>query len=130
MQDRETHVNVGFGRSDLQTLIIPSGNDGGNLGPINLGRNYIYIWFMTPDISGADGLDISAEVALDPSQELVTLYEQSDPTTPWSKTLPASGSMGFWLGHAAGIQLVKLGLSSNTSAEVVWTIVGMGESVS
>ncbi len=127
---RETHRDVGFGRSDAKSVTIPTGNNGGNLEALNLGRNYAYLVIKCSNLTGIQAsTSLTAQVAYDDSDALCTLYERDDPATQWSKTLPTSGSAAFCLVHALGAQKIKLGLSKNTTAAVTFTVYGFAESV-
>jgi len=130
-KNRKAEGYVGFARSDVATYTIPNGNNGGNLGAVDLGRNYLYIVITCADMTGiAATTNMTAEVAYDPDDATATLYERDLPQTQWSKgNLPTSGSFAFCLVHALGAQKIKLLLSQNTDAEVVFRIYGIGTSI-
>jgi len=128
--NRETINEAGFGRSDAKTVTIPTGNNGGNLGVLDLERNYVYIIIKCADLAGIPASTaLTLTVAYDRDDALCTLYERDDPETQWSKTLPTSGSMAFALVHALAVQRLKIGLSKDTTAPVTFTVYGVAQSI-
>jgi len=58
------------------------------------------------------------------SGDLVNLYEQDDPSTQWSSTIPAAGKFGFIMTHAFGIKRLRLRVDKGPAADVIFKIVG------
>lgn len=130
--ERETETQVGWGRSDKQTFTIVNGNNGANVGNLNLGRNYAYIVIRIDDcqyIQSATTLGV--KVALDENEQMNSVYEYTANTlTLMAPTLPTSGSMQFFFLPALGAQYIHFTLSKNASGgSVVIDVYGVAESV-
>lgn len=130
--ERKTEENVGWGRSDKQTFTIPDGNAGGNIGNVNLGRNYAYIILRIDDcqyIQAATTLGIKA--AMDEAEQMNSLYEfASSNFAILAPTLPTSGSFQVLLVPGFASQYLHFTLSQAASGgAVVIDVYGVAESV-
>lgn len=119
---------VGYGRSNAATFTIPSGASGSAVAPVNLGRNYTFLLLRCEDCAGIPAsTKLALQVGEDASDTLCTLGEDG---AAWaSENLPTSGSIRFWVAPAAFAQRVRLVLSQNATANVVWTVYGFDGSI-
>lgn len=129
--ERETHPDVGWGRSDKQSVTIGAGNTGANLGTLNLGRNYAYIIIRCSLCTGiAASTTLGITVAFDESEALCSVYELSGGSlTILAPTLPTTGSLHFMVIPALGAQFVHLTLSKNATGSVTFDVYGVAESI-
>ena len=130
-KDRETDRNVGWGRSDKQIFSIPNGATGANVAPVDFGRNYAYAVIKCTDAQYIQATTtLGAQVGYDADDALVDLYERDTPGTKWAGNLPTSGTFGFMLLHAFGVQRIRLVLSKAASGGAVpFEVYGIAESV-
>ena len=130
--ERETHEEVGWGRSDVTTFTIPDGNTGANIGNLNLGRNYAYIIVRCDDCKNIDqGTTLGILTAMDEAQNMNSVYELANNTlTLLAPALPAAGSMRFLLTPAFGAQYIHFTLSADANGgTVVFEVYGIAESI-
>lgn len=120
---------VGYGRSNAATFTIPSGATGAAVAPVDLGRNYTFLLLRCEDCVGIPAsTKLSVQVGEDSADTLCTLG--ADDGSAWqSANLPTSGSIRFWVAPAAFAQRLRLVLSQNATANVVWTVYGFDGSV-
>ena len=119
----------GYGIAVVQSFTIANGADGSAVDEIDLGRNYLYLMVTIEDASNiAASTNLSAQVGYGDDDDLVALYEINDPSTAWSKgSLPETGTLGFVLTHAVGVQRIRFVLSNNASGgSVVIKVRGLG----
>ena len=116
-----------FVRSLPKDFVIGIGVTGAAVTAVDLGDPYKTILVSCADATGVDaGTDIVALVGYDKGGTLVALYEVNDPGTLWSKgAIPATGTFGFAITHAMGVQRVRLILSKVSTAAVTLTIRGL-----
>ena len=130
--ERETHEEAGWGRSDLQTFTIVNGNNGANVGNINLGRNYAYIVLRCDDCQYvAQAATLGIKVAMDEEQNMNSLYEfTSSDFAILAPSLPTSGSFHVLLTPAFGAQYLHFTLSADASGgSVIFQVYGIAESI-
>ncbi len=127
---RTVRREVGYGRSDRQTFTIPSGADGSAVAVVDLERNYSFVALSCDDASGIPAsTTLSARVADDDSGALNPLFTQDGSGAWQSGVLPTSGGFRFWVGHAFGVQRLRLILSANATAEVTLHVYGFDGAV-
>lgn len=132
--ERETHNEVGWGRSDKKTFTIVNGNTGANVEAVNLGRNYAYIIIRCDNCAYiAASTTLGIKVAMDEAQSLNSIYifdSSANTLTALAPTLPTSGSMQFMCVPTFGAQYVHFTLSKNaTGGSVVFDVYGVAESI-
>ena len=130
--ERKTYEDVGWGRSDIHTFTIVDGNDGANVGNLNLGRNYAYIIVRCDDCQYIDqATTLGILTAMDEDQNMNSVYELANNTlTLLAPTLPTAGSMRFLLTPAFGAQYIHFTLSADANGgSVVFEVYGIAESI-
>lgn len=125
----------GYGRSDRKTFTIPSGATGSGVFRVDFDRPYAYFVIRIEDCGGfATNTTLSAQVANDdsPAQTMCDLYENNDPSTLWSKSVPVTdgSTCQFLLTHAFGSRYIKFIASLNTTADVNIYVYGYDPAVS
>lgn len=112
--------------SEEKTFVIASGVSGAAVAAVDLGANYTVLAVTCEDAGGIDAAStMSAQVDWDESGNLVALYEQNDPATLWSKSVPDTGTFGFVLTHAIGVRRLRFVLSKVSTADVTIKVRGL-----
>lgn len=126
---RVSSVGAGYGRSDIESFVIPSGETGANVNPVDLKRNYGFIVVRCENATGIASGTMSAQVGYASNDTLVDLYTR-DMSSKWeSMTLPTSGGFAFLLESAIGIQRIKFILSANSNAQLVFNVYGFDPAI-
>lgn len=114
--------------SGSKTLVIPSGEDGSLVDPVNFTIPYKVYRVFCPDTSDIAGgtvmtMNTSPDVGMTPQP----LHESDDPGTVWSKTLSGEAGFDFALTHTFGDVLLQIVLDTVTTGDVTIYLFGYDE---
>lgn len=132
MANSKVGIGEGFGRSDRKRFTIPSGATGSGVFRIDLVRPYAYHVIRIENCTGfATGATLSVKSANDdsPAQTMCDVYENNDPSTLWSKSVPVTGTCTFVLTHTFGARYLQFISSLATDADVHIDVYGYDPSV-
>ena len=125
----EVPNNVGFGRSDIQSFVIPSGGTGVNQPRVDLGRPYAFVIIMCANMTGVASGNMFLNVSPEEGIPLHRVYEQNSATAWNTGTLPTSGTFYMLCTHAFGARFVQPVLSVASDAELTFKILGYDPTV-
>lgn len=132
MANSKVGIGEGFGRSDRKRFTIPSGATGSGVFRIDLARPYAYHVIRIENCAGfATNATLSVKAANDdsPAQTMCDVYENNDPSTLWSKSVPVTGTCTFVLTHTFGARYLQFISSLATDADVHIDVYGYDPSV-
>lgn len=123
----EVAPNVGFGRSDVKSYVIPSG--GTSTERVDLERPYAFIVIMCENLAGIASGNMFLNVSPEEGIPLHRVYEQNSATAWNTGTLPTSGTFYLLCTHAFGARFVQPVLSAASDAELTFKILGYDPTV-
>lgn len=125
----EVADNVGFGRSDVKSYVLSTGQT--STERIDLDRPYAFIVLFCEDASNiASTTTLSLKVSPEQGIPLLDVYEQNDLSTLWSTgNLPTSGTFYVMCTHAFGVRFVQPVLDTATDGEVTIKVLGYDPTV-
>ena len=107
-------------------FVIPSGQTGLNVDPIDLGKNYIGVVVACDNLTGVQAsTTLNLRVGEKTNDTSRTVYKIDDPKTAWGDVIPASGTYRVLCADALGARTVQIVLDKTTTQEKVFIVYGL-----